>query len=147
VSVDGAPALARLGASVASTCGLDGAGSAWCWPTSSAVFSASQIGGATGLATAGTPCGIGAAGALLCWGSNFSGWFGDGTFGNASATAVAGGSGIGFAEMSFGLSGSACGIALDGATYCWGDAFGSSFGSPDGNGETATLPLKVYGSP
>ena len=147
VSVDGAPALARLGASVTSTCGLDGAGSAWCWPTSSAVFSASQVAGATGLVTAGTPCGIGAAGALLCWGSNFSGWFGDGTFGNASATAVAGGSGIGFAEVSFGLSGSACGIALDGATYCWGMASGSSFGSPDGNGETATLPLKVYGSP
>ena len=147
VSVDGAPSLVRLGASVGSTCGLDGAGAAWCWPTSAAVFSAGQIGGTAGLVTAGTPCGIGAAGGLLCWGSNFSGWFGDGTFGTSAATAVAGGSGLGFAEVSFGRSGSACGIALDGATYCWGYAFGSSLGSPDANGETATLPLKVYGSP
>ena len=54
-----------------------------------------------------------------------------------------------FAEVSFGMSGTACGVALDGAASCWGSGFRASLGSPEspGDGEGSTLPLKLYGSP
>jgi alpha-tubulin suppressor-like RCC1 family protein len=134
VSVDGTPALTQLGVGGApSTCGLDGSGSVWCWPTSFETPTAYQIAGATGLVTMQGPCGLRATGEMLCWGSNSSGWFGNGTVDTNSETAVSGGNGIRFTEVSFGLSGYACGIAVDGATYCWGGS--------------ATLPLKLYGSP
>jgi hypothetical protein len=131
VSVDGIPGLIQLGPR---NCGLDAAGSAWCWPASFDEPAARQIGGATGLVTTSGPCGLRSTGEMLCWGSNASGWFGDGTYDVGTQAAVPGGNGIRFAQVSFGLSGAACGIALDGASYCWG-------------GTTATLPLKLYGSP
>ena len=147
VSVDGTPSLTHLGAGLSPTCGLDGAGSAWCWPTSFDSPAVHQIGGATGLVTTTGPCGLRTTGEMLCWGSNYSGWFGDGTYNIQTETAVAGGDGIRFAEVSFGSSGTACGVALGGATYCWGNASGTSLGSPESKGEMATLPLKLYGSP
>ena len=61
-------------------------------------------------------------------------------------TAVPGGNGIRFADVSFSLFGEGCGIALDGAAYCWGGT-GGALGSPQSTGEIATLPLKLYGSP
>jgi alpha-tubulin suppressor-like RCC1 family protein len=146
VTVDGVPGLTRLGEALYPTCALDGAGSAWCWPTSFGVSVAHQIGGATGLVSATGPCGLRVTGEMLCWGRN-SGWFGDGTYEVQTENAVPGGNGIRFAEVSFGLSGTACGIALDGTTYCWGNSFDTSLGSPDSRGDLATLPLKLYGSP
>jgi alpha-tubulin suppressor-like RCC1 family protein len=146
VSVDGTPDLTLLGTGTSGGCGLDGAGAAWCWPISYEVPTGHQVGGATGLITLTATCGLRSTGEMLCWGSN-SGWFGDGTFGTTAETAVAGGNGLRFAAVSFGPAGTACGIALDGATYCWGNASGTSLGSPEASGELATLPLKVYGSP
>jgi hypothetical protein len=84
---------------------------------------------------------------MLCWGENGSGWFGDGTYNVRRETAVPGGDGLRFSEVGFSLFGTACGITLDGANCCWGSAIGTSLGSPDGNGEMATLPVKLYGSP
>ncbi len=143
VDVEGIPLLTQF----ADNCGLDAAGSAWCWPTSATQPAARQIAGATGLARTTGVCGLRATGEMLCWGSNYSGWFGDGTYNIGRETAVAGGNGIRFREVSFGLSGSACGIALDAAAYCWGSGFYASHGSPESTGDTATLPLKLYGSP
>jgi alpha-tubulin suppressor-like RCC1 family protein len=147
VTVDDVPDLTRLGGAVYPTCALDGAGTAWCWPTSFGAPAAHQIGGATGLVSTTGPCGLRATGEMLCWGSNYSGWFGDGTYSVQTETAVPGGNGIRFSEVSFGSSGTACGIALDGTTYCWGNAFGTSLGSPDSRGDLATLPLRLYGAP
>jgi hypothetical protein len=146
VDVDGAPNLIRLAAGPYGGCGLDAAGSAWCWPESFSVAGTNQIGGATGLVTIMGPCGLRADGEMLCWGHNSAGWFGDGTYSVTKETAVPGGNGLHFSEVSF-SSGTACGITVDGANYCWGNAFGTSLGSPDGNGEMATLPVKLYGSP
>ncbi|HET6837704.1 MAG TPA: Ig-like domain-containing protein [Gemmatimonadales bacterium] len=151
VSVDGAPSLTKLGAGAVAyprpTCGIDGSGSAWCWPASFDTSSARQINGATGLVTITNPCGLRTTGEMLCWGSNYSGWFGNGTYNIRTESAVQGGNGIRFAEASFGPTGTACGIGVDGATYCWGNAYGTSHGSPESNGEYATLPLRLYGSP
>ena len=145
VDVDGTPNLTWLAAGLYGGCGLDAAGSAWCWPDSFSEPGTSQIGGATGLVTITGPCGLRADGEMLCWGDNSGGWFGDGTYNVSRETAVPGGNGLRFSEVSFGHWGAACGITLDGANYCWGSAF--SLGSPEGNGETATLPVKLYGSP
>ena len=148
VDVDGVPLLTQFGASpYTATCGLDAAGSAWCWPTSWDTPGARQISGATGLVMTAGPCGLRAGGEMLCWGSNYSGWFGNGRYNVSSEAAVAGGNGTRFVEVSFGLDGTACGIAVDGVAYCWGSSFGTSLGSPESNGETATLPLRLYGSP
>jgi alpha-tubulin suppressor-like RCC1 family protein len=147
VGVDGTPSLTRLGAGTYPTCGLDGAGAAWCWPASVDTPAARQIRGATGLVTTTGPCGLRSTGEMLCWGSNYSGWFGDGTYNVVTETAVAGGNSIRFAKVSFGQYGTACGIALEGMTYCWGNGSGTSLGSPESKGDVATLPLKLYGSP
>lgn len=150
VGADGTPSLTRLGVGPSyphPTCGLDGAGSVWCWPRSFDIPAAHQISGGTGLVTTTGLCGLRASGEMLCWGSNYSGWFGDGTYSVSTETAVAGGNGTRFVEVSFGLAGTACGIDVDGVTYCWGNASGTSLGSPQSNGEISTLPLKLYGSP
>ncbi|HYF40331.1 MAG TPA: hypothetical protein VD930_11620, partial [Gemmatimonadales bacterium] len=145
VDVDGAPELTQLGDG---TCALDAAGAAWCWPRSLEVQGAQQITGASGLVSLRTPCGLRATGEMLCWGYNYYGWFGNGQYDVSNNTAVSGGSGLRFVEVSFHpYSASACGIALDGATYCWGSMFGRAVGSPESTGGMTTLPLKVYGSP
>ena len=145
VDVDGAPVLTQLGGNAG--CGLDASGSVWCWPTSFDTRAAHQITGATGLVSTTGPCGLRPTGEMLCWGYNLAGSFGDGTYDISRPAAVPGGSNILFTEVGFGLWGSACGIALDGGTYCWGNAIGTSLGSPESSGELATLPLKLYGSP
>jgi hypothetical protein len=145
VSVDAAPSLTAIGDG--DSCALDVAGSVWCWPTSFDTPAPFGVGGGTGLVTTSGPCGLRATGEMLCWGNNYSGWFGDGTYGVTRKTAVPGGSGVRFVEVSLGGNGSACGIGVDGATYCWGNAYGTSHGSPESNGEYATLPLRIYGSP
>ncbi|HEX6432968.1 MAG TPA: hypothetical protein VFZ87_01940, partial [Gemmatimonadales bacterium] len=147
VSVDGTPSLTQLGADISvPTCGLDGAGSVWCWPTSFAVPAVHQIAGAAGLASLTRTCGLRATGEMLCWGNNYAGRFGNGLYGVENLTAVAGGNGIRFAEVSFG-TGSACGISIERVTYCWGDNSNTSVGSPEARGDIAALPLKLYGSP
>jgi hypothetical protein len=144
VDVDGTPVLTQL---AVGTCGLDGAGAVWCWPKSFDLRGAQQISGATGLVTLSGPCGLRATGEMLCWGNNYAGRFGNGLFEVNHESAVVGGNGIRFAEVSFGLDGSACGIDLGAATYCWGNMFSTSVGSPEALGSVATLPLKLYGSP
>jgi alpha-tubulin suppressor-like RCC1 family protein len=147
VSVDGTPPLIRIGAGPWTGCGLDGSGAAWCWPLSFFERGLRQVPGAAGLVSTTGPCGLRSTGEMLCWGDNFSGWFGDGTYNRATASAVAAGNGLRFAEVSFSLGGTACGITLDGESYCWGNGFGTSLGSPADNGEVATIPVKLYGSP
>jgi alpha-tubulin suppressor-like RCC1 family protein len=111
---------------VAGTCALDPSGSVWCWPTTSTHSPvATQVSGATGLVSLGRACGLRSDGELLCWRDNVNGQFGNGTFNTSYAEAVSGGSGIRFKEVSLGNGGSACGIGLDGKTYCWGGAYGA----------------------
>lgn len=113
-------------AEVAGTCALDAAGSVWCWPTASTHSPvAYQISGATGLVSLAPSCGLRANGELICWRFNENGQFGNGTFNTSYDGAVAGASGIHFKEVSLGDAGAACGIGLDGKTYCWGGAYGA----------------------
>lgn len=141
VSVDGlAPA-----SNITSGCALSG-GTAWCWPGALGVPAPRQIPGADGLVSLTGPCGLGSTGDMLCWGSNYSGWFGNGSYQTRYENAVPGGSAIRFSEVSFGRYGAACGIALDGATYCWGDSYYLAIPSPEATGGDATVPVVVVGS-
>jgi hypothetical protein len=140
-AVDGLPAVTAISGG----CALS-AGSAWCWPASFTAPAAHQITGASNLASLASPCGLRATGQMLCWGSNYTGWFGNGTYNNNYTSAVAGGNAVSFREVAFGRSGAACGIALDGATYCWGDGYYLAIPSSGATGGYATVPLKIVGS-
>ena len=65
-------------------------------------------------------CGLTAAGAAYCWGNNNRGQLGIGLAQPLSPLPVAVSGGLTFTELAVGLS-SVCGIATNGATYCWGD--------------------------
>jgi alpha-tubulin suppressor-like RCC1 family protein len=128
LTVGGAPSLTAISGS----CALS-AGSAWCWATSTGGPAAHQIAGATGLEWFKATgllwyqnfCGLRAGGELLCWGSNGVGVFGNGTLGNTYTDVVTAANGTLFKEVSLSNYATACGIGLDGKTYCWGNGYGT----------------------
>jgi alpha-tubulin suppressor-like RCC1 family protein len=128
LTVGGTPSLTAISGS----CALS-AGSAWCWATSTGGPAAHQIAGATGLEWFKATgllwyqnfCGLRAGGELLCWGSNGGGVFGNGTFGNTYTDVVTAANGTLFKEVSLSNYATACGIGLDGKTYCWGNGYGT----------------------
>ena len=128
VTVGGTPSLTAISGS----CALS-AGSAWCWATSTGGPAAHQIAGATGLEWFRATgllwyqnfCGLRAGGELLCWGSNGGGVFGNGTLGNTYTDVVTAANGTLFKEVSLSNYATACGIGLDGKTYCWGNGYGT----------------------
>jgi hypothetical protein len=141
VAVDGLP----MSTDITGACALS-AGTAWCWPTSFLEPVAREIPGAGSLVSLTGPCGLRSTGDMLCWGSNYSGRFGNGTYQTRYDNAVVSGNSIRFSEVSFGMYGAACGIALDGATYCWGDTYYLALPAPEAGAGYATVPVKMLGS-
>jgi alpha-tubulin suppressor-like RCC1 family protein len=87
-------------------------------------------------------CALDTANQLYCWGSNGDGWLGiggqlgDGTF-NSRSLPVRSIPGMRFTDVSAGFE-STCGVAVGGATWCWGlDWFGNLGGG-------AALPSWVF---
>jgi alpha-tubulin suppressor-like RCC1 family protein len=78
-------------------------------------------------------CALTADGAAYCWGSNGLAELGTGTVGGESATPVAVAGGHRFRAISTGAR-HGCGIALDGAAWCWGML------APERAPEAATAP-------
>jgi alpha-tubulin suppressor-like RCC1 family protein len=115
------------------TCGLTGAGAAWCWgyngygqlgdnsTTDRSTPVAVQQGGATFTSiTAGNnfTCGLTSAGAAWCWGRNASGQLGDNTTAQRKVpTTVSGG--LTFTSITGGNA-HTCGLTVAGQAYCWG---------------------------
>jgi alpha-tubulin suppressor-like RCC1 family protein len=74
-------------------------------------------------------CGLTSAQIAFCWGANDFGALGDGTTVDRATPVVVGG-GITFAHLSAGgFIGHTCGIAANGAAYCWGDNEVGALGS------------------
>jgi len=124
------------------TCALTTAGAAYCWGRNDAGqlgnntsdpglqlqvhSSPTAVAGGLTFATISTGlgrhnCALTAARAAFCWGDNTYGELGDeSTLTRATPGAVSGG--ITFIQLSAGgFTGHTCGIAANGAAYCWGD--------------------------
>ncbi|PYO44435.1 MAG: hypothetical protein DMD29_00440 [Gemmatimonadetes bacterium] len=93
----------------------------------------------------GYACGLAAAGDAYCWGYNGEGQLGIGAIDNAahmSPALVAGGHR--FTALTAGNGHTTCGLATDGAVYCWG-----MIPAPPGPGGAAMspVPVKLVGQP
>jgi alpha-tubulin suppressor-like RCC1 family protein len=130
----GGVTFAALTAGWAHTCGLTGAGAAWCWgsnwagqfgdntTTNRSTPVAVQQGGVTFASiTAGHwhTCGLTSAGAAYCWGRNDAGQLGDNTTTDRSTPVAVQQGGVTFASITAGGDRS-CGLTSAGAAYCWG---------------------------
>jgi len=150
VAAAGGLSFTALSAAVLHTCGLTADGAAYCWGSSStgsvpvAVpgglrFSALALGAGlhTGAQKAAslvvdTPaCGVTTSGAAYC-----------GLQAGAVPTAVPGG--LTFTSISASTE-HTCGLAIDGAVYCWGDNTNGQLGT--GTTTSSSTPLKVFGQP
>ncbi len=155
----------QISAGQGHTCALDDGGHAWCWGRSGD----GELG--DGHASPGfvrTPqpvtgghlfvqiaaggyhaCGLTATGAAWCWGRNSDAQIGDGTGGQGAddrlePVAVAGG------RTFLALSGGyvhTCGIASDGAAYCWGGDYTGDLGAETDADCTGALATKCARQP
>src|SRR5439155_1088736 len=138
------------------TCGLTGAGAAYCWgwnsygqlgtgSTNFAIPSPMAVAGGqsfNALANGGVhTCGLTGAGAAYCWGDNSVGQLGSGlTTSSATPVAVAGGLSFGALPAGFGHT---CGLTSSGAAYCWGANGAGQLG--DGSTTPSSSPVAVAG--
>ena len=159
-AVAGLKAVALMqGATSSHMCAIDAEGQAWCWGENFA----GQLGDGTAEGSGQTPvrvagghrfrslrgtwattCGVTTGNEAWCWGSNQS-VNGSGIFGDGSRTAslipARAGGGLALRELDVSHRGTACGITLSDAAYCWGAGILGD-GSPSG---TSDVPIPVAG--
>ena len=137
-------------------CGLTASNDAWCWGqndygqlgdgTTNSMSGLAQVSGGlkfSSLAAGGAfTCALTADGTAYCWGSNDYRQLGDGTSAFLKTIPTAVSTTLKFSKLSLG-SEHACGIAKDGATYCWGNAYHGQVG--DGTVGYRTAPTLVMG--
>lgn len=157
IPVSGGISFSRLFTGGSETCGLTGAGAAYCWGTNSA----GQLGDGTttnrtapAAVTSGLQftiltvgrnytCGLSTGGAAYCWGDNAYGQLGDGTqIGHITPAAVLGG--LSFVQLGAGDL-HTCGLTATGVIYCWGQNNYGQLGN--GTATNSSLPVKVLGQP
>jgi alpha-tubulin suppressor-like RCC1 family protein len=133
-AVPGGAAMTALASGAFHACGLNASGSAFCWGVNSwgevgdgttayRVSPVAVLGGLTFQGLHGASqftCGLATGGAGWCWGANNRGQLGNGQVDSGPSptpTAVVGG--LTLTRVVAGGA-HACGIAVDGAAYCWG---------------------------
>jgi alpha-tubulin suppressor-like RCC1 family protein len=141
------------------TCGVTTGGAAYCWGSnfagelgtgaySDTSFSNTPVAVAGGLTfttiSAGWSytCGVTTQGAAYCWGWDAFGQGGLGGFGYSTPTPMAVVGALVFATVSAGEY-NTCGVATDGAAYCWG--FNSNGDLGDGSTQFSPVPVRVTG--
>ena len=148
--------FAAVSASSEHTCGVAGAGAAYCWgdnssgrlgdgtttDRSSPVLVAGGVSFATVSAGGGRTCGVTAAGAAYCWGYNQDGEVGDGGTISPRLGPVLVAGGVTFTAVSAGFN-HTCGVTAAGAAYCWGENFLGQLG--DGTTTNRSSPVLVAG--
>ena len=148
LAVEGGHSFTALGvgSEAIQTCGLDGAGTAWCWGHTAAGITRTPVAVPGGLAFAsvvtgvGHACGLTAAGAAYCWGSDELGPIGTGGAAGASPQPVTGG--LVFVTLTAAYD-HTCGLTSAGVAYCWGANAGGQLG--DGTRTTRPAPTAVSG--
>ena len=171
VAVSGGFTFRAITAGEAGTCGVTGAGSAYCWgrgPLGTGTTAGLQqcafvddnlqpitlpcstvplqvAGGHTfaGLSVEYDVCGVTTIGAAYCWGINNVGQLGNGTTTGSSTPVVVAG-GLDFRSVNTGAN-YVCGVTTGGVAYCWGDNSHGQLG--DGTATNSTVPVKVAGQP
>jgi alpha-tubulin suppressor-like RCC1 family protein len=139
-------------------CGLTAQGVAYCWGNNvtgqlgdgnaphNRIAPEAVLGGHafSSVAAAGThTCGVTTAGDIYCWGYNAEGQLGNAAAGNETDTPVLADGGRSFAAVTVGDA-HTCGLATDGAAYCWGSNHIGSLG--DGNAAVdSDVPVPVAG--
>ena len=119
------------------TCGLTGAGAAYCWgyngvgqlgdgSTTNTTTPVAVIGdlsfSALGMGAGyNHTCALTTSGAAYCWGRGYEGQLGDGST-TSSATPVAVAGGLSFSALATGQY-HTCGLTSGGAAYCWGEEY------------------------
>jgi alpha-tubulin suppressor-like RCC1 family protein len=142
------------------TCGLTGAGAAYCWgentfgalgngstgdspvpvPVSGGHAFAQLVAGGF----IGHTCGLTSSGVAYCWGENERGQVGDeSTEDRLEPSAVTGG--LAFSNIDAGFR-HTCGRATDGAVYCWGSGATGQLGN-NSTDAVNSVPFKVLGQP
>lgn len=136
VAVEGGHAFTTVSAGTTRTCGLDGAGAAWCWGGSQAQGEPGYLGdgtprsGATPVRVAadspfvaitagGASCALTASGVAYCWGENFEADVGDSTTQPRLAPVPVAAGALRFRAIAAGRA-HVCAITLDDRLYCWG---------------------------
>ncbi|MGZ8377270.1 MAG: RCC1 domain-containing protein [Gemmatirosa sp.] len=141
------------------SCALDAHGTAYCWgsnaqgqlgdgTTTDRAMAAPVTGGHTFTDIAAgyeTACGLTTARSIVCWGAGTFGQLGNGTAGAAAPVPVNVAGTTQFMAVAVGGS-FACGLAIDGEAWCWGDNSRRSVGVL-GKGDTvsSTIPRRVVG--
>lgn len=153
----GVTVFSRLVAGAQHTCGLTSAGVAYCWGynglgqlgngtyTDDSIATAVQMPAGMHVAALGTgevhSCALTDVGAAYCWGYNGNGQLGDGTTDPAAAPVLVQlPSGVTLTGIAGGF-GFTCGLAGDGAAYCWGDNSAGQLG--DGTTVSRGAPGRV----
>jgi alpha-tubulin suppressor-like RCC1 family protein/uncharacterized protein YjdB len=132
------------------SCGLNGAGSVYCWGLFNAI---SPFGTTPSLQAAGKSylqmvtgwdhiCGLLASGGAECWGQNTEGRVGNGTTSNQSAPATVSG-GFTFVRLFAGQY-RTCGALASGEVYCWGNNNQGALG--DSTTVAKSVPTRVRGT-
>ncbi len=156
--VVGGQSFAAIVAGQLHTCGLTGAGVAFCWGrnsfgqlgdgTTTTRLLPTQLAGTISFAalTASTngSCGVTRAGVAYCWGGNTYGEVGDGTTARRTApTPVSGGRT--FSSITA-LGQHTCGVTSVGTAFCWGRNIEGQLGSGTPSILPITVPTRVTGS-
>jgi alpha-tubulin suppressor-like RCC1 family protein len=151
--------LTQISAGEYATCGVSGAGSAYCWGQGTSgqlgdglsASSPAPVAVSTGGALAGTTltqvsagglgaCALTSAGAAYCWGLGSSGQLGNGGISSSSQPVAVSARGVRFGEISVGYN-SACALTTAGTAYCWG--YGSDGELGDGGTSSSGVPVPV----
>lgn len=133
-------------------CGLDTAGAAYCWGSSTYLGDGTSDPSFVPVAVSGGhvfeqvstgqlhACGLTASGQAYCWGADFHGQVGSGVVSGIQTTPVAVAGGLSFIQLTAGYLQS-CGLTASGAAYCWGDNSSGTLGmgAVGGNHPSPTL--------
>ncbi len=159
LAVSGGLVFESLSVGTNHTCGITGAGAAYCWgindqgqlgaPTENVSYSEVPVAVSSSLTFSAVAsgerhsCGLDSEGAAFCWGWNWWGQLGNDSITHSSVPLRIPG-GFRFASLTSGAH-HACGVTEEGRAYCWGRGREGQLGAEPGEFDFNTVPEEVAG--